>query len=413
MLKRVINPNLLHLFNTFRKGEKSGAVLEGSSRSGKTWSSVDFIIWYCSTIRTDATINIIKETYKSFKTTLYEDFNRRLPMYGISSPFADRQEVASFKLFGNTINLLGADSETTIQGVGSDLFYINESLEIPKAIFDQFEQRCRGFFWLDYNPKVVDHWIYNNVCKRPDIAFLKTTFLDNPFISKQEKRKILSYEPWHPDDRELPVEERRDHPINIEAGTSDEFMWNVYGLGMRTAMKGLIFPNVTWIKEWPSHIDVIGYGSDIGYTNSPSTIVQGGVDHNLRPGQKKKDLYLKLNFYSPTPAPSDYVEAQLMHTDRSLGVVNDSADPIYTSKCRQAGILAYLTKKFAGSVKAGISLLKEYNIHIVDSPHWRVEQSGYKYREIHGIATEEPIDDFNHAWDAARYFALFFLKNES
>jgi len=121
---KLINPNLLATTNAFHAG-KSGIVQEGSSRSGKTWSNIDFLIWLCSTVETAATINIIKETYKSFKTTLYDDFNRRLPMYGISSPFADRQEVASFKLFGNKINLLGADSDSVYHGVSCDYFWIN------------------------------------------------------------------------------------------------------------------------------------------------------------------------------------------------------------------------------------------------------------------------------------------------
>ncbi len=80
---RKVNPNLTHLahnYNNYR-----GIVLEGSSRSGKTWSIIDFLIWYTSTIQTGITINIIKETYNGFKTTLYEDFKRRLPDYGIDN----------------------------------------------------------------------------------------------------------------------------------------------------------------------------------------------------------------------------------------------------------------------------------------------------------------------------------------
>jgi len=41
-----------------------GAALEGSSRSGKTWSGVDIIIWLCLYYEPKGcTINIYRETY--------------------------------------------------------------------------------------------------------------------------------------------------------------------------------------------------------------------------------------------------------------------------------------------------------------------------------------------------------------
>jgi phage terminase large subunit len=190
MSGHIINPNLLQSTKAFNSG-KSGIVQEGSSRSGKTWADIDFFVWLCSNVESGATINIIKETYKSFKTTLYDDFNRRLPMYGIQSPFADKQEVNQFRLFENKINLLGADSESVYHGVSCDYFWINEALDVSQQVFDQSEQRCRKFWIMDYNPKVTEHWVYDRVTNRDDIIFLKTTLLDNPYVTPMEKRKIL------------------------------------------------------------------------------------------------------------------------------------------------------------------------------------------------------------------------------
>jgi PBSX family phage terminase large subunit len=244
----MINPNLKHLVKSYNEG-KRGAVLEGSSRSGKTWSSVDFIIFEASKPGVRHTFNIVKETYNSFKTTIYEDFNRRLPDFGIQSPFESAKEVSSFFLFGSKINLMGADKSSTKHGVGSDFTWINESLDVGKPVFDQLEMRCRRFWWMDYNPKVTDHYVYNQVCNRDDVAFLKTTFLDNPFISKTEKDKILGYE---------------DTPRNRANGTVDTYMWDVYGMGKRAARIGLIFPNITWIDRFPENVDHVVYGMDFG-----------------------------------------------------------------------------------------------------------------------------------------------------
>ena len=94
------NKNLLSLEKNYREGTR-GVILEGSSRSGKTWSVLDFLIWICAT-HGDVTINILKESFNSFKTTLYDDFRVRLSMF----PHLDRynvfqrlKEVSSFKIF--------------------------------------------------------------------------------------------------------------------------------------------------------------------------------------------------------------------------------------------------------------------------------------------------------------------------
>ena len=384
-MAKQINPNLRFLCDSLLSG-KRGAILEGSSRSGKTWSSLDFIIWICSTQETGATINIIKETYKSFKTTLYDDFNRRMPMFGLKSPFQDRQEVASFKLYGNKINLLGADSESLAHGVSCDYFYINEALDVAKGIFDQSEMRCRKFWWCDYNPKVTDHWIFESVQPRPDVGFLRTTFKDNPQISSQEKVKIESYEP---------------NQKNIEQGTADEYMWNVYGLGLRSAPEGLIFQHVTFVKEFPKNIEKVYWGIDFGYTQSPTAIAKVGID-----GQ---NLYAECLHYAPTQSSNELIPL-LRKIDPNATYWADSADPGMIADCRKAGIKVFAVGKYPGSITHGISMEKRYKIHYVDSSATRKEQSNYKYRAIHGIQLDEPVDDFNHWHDAKRYAILSNLR---
>ena len=397
MSEVLINPNLQFLYDSLHGG-KSGVVQEGSSRSGKTWADIDFIIYLCSTVETNATINIIKETYKSFKTTLYDDFNRRLPMFGISSPFVDRSDVARFDLFGNKINLLGADSDTVYHGVSCDYFWINESLDVSQQVFDQSEQRCRRFWWQDYNPKVTEHWVYDRVCKRSDVGFIKTTILDNPYVSDMEKRKILGYEPTDPNDRELPISKRRPHPTNIINGTADDYMWNVYGLGLRSAPEGLVFQHVNWIKdvEYPN-VEKQFYAMDFGSVD-PTVLVQGCIIG--------KDIYFKKLFYEPCDAPDKIANMIDAHGKRNEIIWGDSASAGHISYLRRKGFKVYGVNKPAGSVAYGVSLLKNYRLNIVDCPEWRKEQTSYKHRVINGIKQEQDFIGIDHAWDAARYLVM-------
>lgn len=400
--ERRINPNLRILAEWHKEGlpdpenphlgGKSGGLLEGSSRSGKTISSVDFIIRLCTKAKRPLTINVFKKTYNSFKTTLYIDFSKRLQDFGLDDPFAGKKEVSSFFILGSKITFIGADSsDETILGASCDYAYFNEMLDIPQHIFDQVEMRCERFWWGDYNPKTTVHWVYDKIQRRKDVGFLRTTFKDNPWIPQAQKRKILSYCPYHPDDEHLPEKQRRPHPVNVEAGTADDYMWNVYGLGLRSAPEGLIFQHVTWIEHFPENIENIYYGSDIGYTQSPSTLVKMGVNGD--------NMYLELLHYGPTPSSNEYIP--IIREFNPGGITwADSAEPGYIIDCGQVGLTVIGVKKFPGSIKYGISLMKKYKIHLVDCPEWRDEQANYKYREINGVRFDDPVDDFNHCFAA-------------
>ncbi len=374
------SPNLLFLHKCFTDENVAGCSLEGSSRSIKTWSVIDFLIWYAST-REGKVINMIKETYNSFKTTLYDDFNRRLPHFGLQSPFADRQEVSSFNLLENKFNLLGDDGYK--EGTTCDLFYCNEVLDITKKTFDAAEQRCREFWIADYNPKANDHWFYNATDFRKDVGKLKTTFKDNPYISKIEFNKISGYEPT--------VE-------NARAGTADDFMWNVYGLGLRSAPEGLVFQNVTYVKDFPEGISNIYYGLDFGYTNSPSVLTKVGI--------QKDRCYAQKLFYAPTPSTNELAPVLKQFVKNGEPIWADpsgeSGGRGMISQLRRLGFNIYSYKPFPGAVLHGISVMKKYKQFWIDDPDVRKEQTNYKYREVNGIRLDEPVDAFNHFIDSVR-----------
>ena len=366
--------------------------MEGSSRSGKTYSSVQFTLSRGLFHQEPVTINIIKETYNSFKTTLYDDFNAVLKQIGHPSPFEVAKDVPSFRFFSAKINFMGADQPSKFHGAGSDYFWINESLDVSKAIFDQLEMRCRVMWYMDYNPKTSDHWVYNSLEKRPDVTFVHSTVLDNPHVSKWEKLKIMGYEPT---------------PENVDNGTADDYMWKVYGLGLRASPQGLVFQNVTWIDQFPEGIERISYGMDFGFTNSPTAIVKVGKDGT--------NLYIQEMFYSPTDNATILAEAIKTIDIGNYHLWADSADknnsttiadPGMIADLRMKGVRVFAVNKFHGSIKYGIDLMKQHKIHVVRTPNIAREFNNYKWREIGGIRLNEPIDDFNHAIDAARYAVL-------
>jgi len=391
--------NLKFLLNNFdyKKSElqiKQGFVLEGGSGSGKTWDIINFVLQYCQVnYYKGKDILIFRDTLADLKKSVYKDFKKILMMYDLFQEDNDSlSPPIHYELFGNIIYFSGLDVMSA-HGERHDIIWGNEAMAaresqgIPRDAFKQLNQRCSEAFILDYNPSSTDHWIYDDIIPRADTKFFHSTQLNNPFLPRGQREEILRYEPTL---------------YNINHGTADDYLWNCYGLGLRSAPEGLIFQHVTWINKFPQDIELIYWGSDIGQTNSPSTVVKLGIN-----GQ---NLYLEMRAHAPTISPTDYITMLKGATPAGANIWADSSEPGYISDARRAGLKVFGVRKFAGSIRYGNALLKKYKIHIVDCPEWRKEQSNYKYRQVNGIKLDEPIDGFNHLWDAARYAALSNLR---
>ncbi|WP_448607169.1 terminase [Paenimyroides ceti] len=405
-----------------------GVVLEGGARSSKTWSVIHFIIYICLYKETNAVINIVRETYNEFKTTLYLDFKRILPTFGLDNPFERAKEVQSFYIGKNQINFIGADKGNKVHGLVSDYLYFNEFLPIEESIFKNATMRCSKFWIADFNPSVTEHWSFNKVIPRNDVAHLRTTFKDNPNIPLGQKIEILAYEPWLPgsyivEDDIIKCYNKRTkklepiskdnqpppHPVNID--TADEFMWKVYGLGLRGAMLGVIFQNVKYIDSFPEDI-AYSYGVDFGFTSDPTAVTKCAEDdHNI---------WIELLLYEPVETPQELNDILLaIECSKDLPYTADSSDK-YTGENKGTVEMVKGMKKLGWlfnkvSKNKGIMFwllsMKKKKIHIVKNHLYKEakkEQENYKLKEIHGIAINQPIDKFNHMWDSARYRHMAF-----
>jgi len=390
-MRRLINPNFREIVKAYNQGA-AGVVLEGSSRSGKTWSIIDSLPYFSARKFKNEKIVITRDTYTSFKTTLYDDFNRRLPDFGIRSPFLDTKNVTEFQILDNKIHLIGSDDHDRLEGAGSWLFWMNEVLDQPNMAFDQLEQRCRKFFILDYNPKRTEHWVYEKVCKRSDVVFFHSTFLDNPYISVNERNKILSYEPT---------------PTNIAQGTADDFRWKVYGLGVRTAHEGVIIKNWKIYKELPEcdlyKLWVIDWGG-----NDPTTLTEMHIDGDLN------RLYLKEHIYQPNILNSKLIDYILKVNPENSFVICDSARRDKKFELEMAGISVLGSTKGEGSKIDGLERLMEFEIFLhEDSKNAINEFSNHKWAvdKSTGKSLNEPEDKDDHIFDPVTYGLRFYRRS--
>ena len=369
---------------------KQGFVLEGGSGSGKTYDIINFLLIYCQTnYNKNKDILIFRETFADLRKTVLKDFEKILRAYNL---FEDdsfhRSAPVCYSFMGNKIYFTGLDSVGS-HGERHDIIWGNEGMELNHDAWKQLNQRCNEVFITDYNPSYTNHWIYDSLITRPDTKFFRSTLLQNYFLPEGQRKEILSYEPT---------------AENIKNGTADDYMWKVYGLGLRSAPKGAIFPHVNWIEKMPE--GNYFYGLDYGFTNDPTALTKICLQGN--------DLFVELLVYEPIDSAivlADAIRNCGITTEMITADTSDKYNDVEMCKdLRNLGLNIKKTSKAKGILHR-IGLLKKHKINIVYNLNAKREQENYKWREVNGINVNEPIDKFNHFWDSLGYGYMGNLTN--
>lgn len=381
------------LYNAYKEDKYSVFVLEGGSRSSKTFSIIQFWLLYAQLNAGKQRRIIISRAVATWITgTVLNDFLIVLKAYGWYSDRAYNKTLRIYKLFDTEFWFVGLDDQQKLHGMTSDGYWINEAIESKKDDFDQIEMRCSGFGIVDYNPSVEDeHYIYDNVIPRPDAFFIHSTMLDNAFLPENSRKKILSYEP---------TDENRKN------GTADKRKWEIYGLGKRAKIEGLVFDGFTMIKSIPEYVTKRFTGLDFGYTNDPTAMSEVGIHDN--------SIYIDELCYQTKMLISDIIKT-LKNVNGHRKIISESADPRMIDEIYNAGFNIHAVDKGnrgeQGSIQAGIDKMKSMNIFITDRSLNAIKEfKNYTYQQDkEGKWINKPVDDFNHIIDGVRYVVLMEL----
>jgi phage terminase large subunit len=375
------------LLAAYRSGKYNVFVEEGGSRSSKTHSIIQFWINYANDNRGKPKRVIVTRKKGTWvKGTVVVDFLKILKKYGLYDRKAHNKSEGAgiYRLYDTEFWFMGLDDEQRIHGMGSDAFWINEAIEASKNDYDQLMQRCSGFGVLDYNPSEEDHWIYDNICKRPRTYFHHSTLLDNRLIPKNARDQILSYEP---------TEE------NYQNGTVDKRKWEIYGLGKRAKIEGLVFETIEIVPEIPMWVKERFTGIDFGYTNDPTAIGEVGIQDNT--------LYVDELCYRTRMNIADIIKT-LKDVNNDRKIISESADPRLVDEIYHSGFNIHPVEKGKGSVEAGIEKMKTMKICVTERSINAIKEfKNYTYQQDkNGKWLNVPIDDMNHIIDLVRYVVL-------
>lgn len=350
--------------------------LQGSSRSAKTYSVVQFLCMLCYNIP-GMTVSVIRAGMPSIKRTVYRDFKDVMLSFGWwNEKSMNKSEFVYTFPNGSWIEFFSTDNEQKVRGSKRRILFVNEANELSFIEWQQLQMRTTEFSILDYNPSFSEeHWI-NQVNEEKSTYWFISTYKDNPFLEQKVIDEIESLKWKNPS------------------------LWRIYGLGQRAIVEGLVFENVVVDDCIPVEAHRHHWiGLDFGYTNDPTAIVDVFLWGN--------DLYVDERCYR-TKMTTDDIIRELKAIKGDLEIISESADPRLVDEIYNAGLNIKPVTKFQGSINAGIMKMQQFKIHVTRrSVNIRKEFNNYTWQQDkEGKWRNVPIDMWNHGLDGIRYVVL-------
>ena len=390
-MSKYIDIKFTPVFEKNYLSKKKIVINRGGTRAGKTYSICQILVnWLITgTLRKNTVLkqglaSVVRKTLPALKSTAERDFIEILSNTGLIDLVKHNKTERTYTFQGRTVEFFSVDDQQKVRGRKRNILFCNEANELNyQTDFFQLLIRTEGVIFIDFNPSDPYTWIKEEIedkraFERGDVETIVSTYKDNPTLSAQLRQEIE----------------------NIK----DEVLREVYVHGRYGIVKGVIFPNITIIDELPKTLKKMAIGLDFGFTNDPTAAVLCGVHDGA--------LYVDELLYNYGLTNQDIAKELKPY---KLEVIADSAEPKSIEELKRAGIRAKAAQKGADSIRAGINLLKQYELRITArSTNLLREQKQYKYQQINGKLTNKPIDNFNHAFDALRYYASIKLtKPES
>lgn len=356
------------IFDILRESTKRITVMQGGSRSGKTYN---ILIWFIVKLLQEngKTFTVVRQSLPSIKGSVLRDFIDILSRLGIYSEDNHNKTEQIYQLNGNTIEFVSADQPQKIRGRARDYLFCNEANELSYEAWMQLIMRTSGKIVVDYNPSDVSSWIYDDVIPRDDADFHITTFKDNPFLPRELVDEL---------------ERLKD---------ADPNYWRIYGLGERGLSQDLIYTHYRTTKEMPLDGEVV-YGLDFGF-NVPSALVKVVF--------VEKDAYVQELLYETKLTTEDLAERIMrLNIDKYDEIFCDAAEPKTIESLSRLGLNVKPANK---DVSEGIKTVKATPLFIhEDSVNLLKELKNYRWKtDRNGNKLDQPVKFNDHITDALRY----------
>ena len=345
----------------------------GGTRSGKTYAILQYLI--VEALKTQQAITIVRRTIPSLKRTVIKDFTDIIKGLGIWKEDDFNISDRIYRLAESTIQFVNSDDPEKLRGLKSDILFVDEASEIDEESYFQLSIRTSGKIILAYNPTISPyHWLR----QMQDCERFVTTYKDNIYLPADMVKAIEELEFKNPK------------------------YWTIYGKGEFAPNEKAIFM-FDLVDDYDA--DFVGFGMDFGFSNDPTTL--------CAVYKSGDNLYLEELLYEKGLVTSDIVKKLTeLKIDKSYEIWCDSAEPRLIEEIYRSGFNAKAVTKGKDSIKFGISVMNNYNIHIdKKSQNLINEMYAYQYStDKYGYTTDNPEGGLDHLIDAARYVAMMKLS---
>lgn len=393
--------------------------VQGGQGAGKTYSIL-ILILNTALKNSNREIYITSAELSKMRTTVIKDFVKVIQAFGVWDQvnFTGRDHGTPLCRFknGSFVQFIGLDKEDIGKGLRSDIMYINEANKINFETYRELTSRARRII-LDYNPN-EEFWAHKEVIPDPECSYLCLTFLDNEFLSDEERETILASKFKAYIDPNL---DNYDFPENVKSNYWRN-KWRIYGLGITGLVDNRVFENwkTVTLEDFNKFDGVEVIGVDWG-TVDPWGIVKAKYRdgklylHELNYASEN-EIAQRLNTNDRLQIGSDEVSNEIglvrlvfdkLQIPKNVPIICDTNRPIKIASLERQGY-----KTLAAPSKMildGLSILQDLDVYMTsDSKNLIHEYENYKREtDRYGVVLEMPEDKNNHLIDPTRYIALY------
>lgn len=355
-------------------------ICQGGTSASKTFSILAYLI-HVSQSNPDLLTSVVSESLPHLKLGAIRDFKliMKAQRYWDEESWSKGDFIYTFPN-GSIIEFFSVDSSKA-HGPRRDVLFLNECNNVSYEVFTQLETRTRKLVIVDFNP-VASFWIHERVMPHMPHDFLKLTYKDNEALEPAIVR-------------------------SIESRKNDPNYWKVYGLGEVGVLEGVIFADWQELDQLPEEARLRRRGLDFGYTNHPTGIVavyewNGGFvldEECYKTGMRNRHI---AGHIKGLPEPDTLVVA-------------DSAEPKSIDDIEDEGVPIIGAEKGGDSVRNGIDTMLAQKIYVTKRSIKLIKESrNYTWmKNRQGENLNEPIDNWNHLMDAARYAITDLVGNDA
>ena len=365
-------------------------VYYGGRGSGKTRFVMDKLV--IKGLREKRTILLMRKVYRKCKDSVWAELKSALDRLKIRKYFDlyEGEYRAVCKINGTVFKCEGLDEAEKIKGFSevSDVL-LEEATEFSLEDFELIDGTVRSVsynlplqIYCLFNPVAKSNWVFKRFgfdtgIVPPNTFILKTTYLDNPYLSPDYLQRMEQMKETNPT------------------------RWRIEALGDFVSLDKLIFNN--YLVEDFDFKTIKGellLGMDFGFIADPSVIVASILDED----NKCIHIFQEWEGQGKT-------NEELARVIQSLGfakstIMADAAEPKSIEEIRRLGIARIRPcVKGPDSIIHGIQKLLNYKIIVHPSCHGIItEFENYSWqKDKNGEYINKPAPGFDHFCDALRY----------